>query len=80
MKIIQHKNWTGRECEVSISDAIEDSIDDASYSGGIAEMAHSKIVNVSKIIGKLVQCLHERKLLTDDNVKDMLSWKYTVED
>lgn len=80
MKIIQHKNWTGRECEVSISDAIEGSVDDAGYSGGIAEMAHSKIVSASKIIGKLVQSLYERKLLTDDEVKDMLSWKYDVEE
>lgn len=80
MKIIQHKNWTGRECEVSISDAIEGSVDDDGYSGGIAEMAHSKIVSTSKIIGKLVQSLYEHNLLTDDEVKDMLSWKYDVEE
>lgn len=79
MKIIQHKNWAGRECEVCIATAIEGSVDDAGYSGGIAEIAHSKIVNASKILGKLVQSLHDRKLLTDDEVKDMLNWEYDVE-
>lgn len=67
MKIIQYKDWLGRECEVSISDAIEGSIDDAGYSG-VAEMAHSKIISASQILGKLVQALYERKLLTDNEV------------
>ena len=62
-----------------IATAIEGSVDDAGYSGGIAEIAHSKIVNASKILGKLVQSLHDRKLLTDDEVKDMLNWEYDVE-
>jgi hypothetical protein len=79
MKIIQHKNWSGRQREVSISDAIEGSIDDVGYNG-VSEMAHSKIVNASQILGKLIQNLHESKLLTDDEIKDMLNWKYTVEE
>ena len=80
MKIIKHKNWKRREREVNIAEAIEGSIDYAGYIGGVAEMAHHKIVNVSQILGKLVQNLYERKLLTDNEVKDMLSWEYDLED
>ena len=80
MKIIEYSNWTGRQQEVDIADAIEGSIDDTIEHNGIAETADRKANNCGKMLAKIVQCLHERKLLTDDNVKDMLSWKYTVED
>jgi hypothetical protein len=80
MKIIQHNNWAGREREVSISDAIEGSIDDSVESCGVAEDANHKADNCAKILGMLVQNLHERKLLTDDEIKDMLNWRYTVEE
>lgn len=80
MKIIQHKNWVGIERKVSISDAIEGSIDDSIENNGVAEDASRKADNCGKILGKLVQALYERKLLTDDEIKDMLNWRYTVEE
>lgn len=80
MKIIQHKNWHERECQVDVSEAIEGTISDAADDCGIAEMGNEKANKGAEILGKLVQALHRRNLLTDSEVVDMLGWRYTVED
>lgn len=80
MKIIQNMNWRGRECEVCLVTAIEGTINDAGSDCDIAEMGNEKANKAAEILGKLIQALHKRNLLTDDEVVDMLSWRYTIKE
>lgn len=80
MKIIQNISWHGKECEVCIFTAIEGTISDAADECGIAEMGNEKANKAAEILGKLIQALHRRNLLTDSEVADMIGWRYTVEE
>ncbi len=79
MKIVQDKT-TGRiPKEVSIATAIAGTID-TSFSEGSVERIVDRVRSCSDILCKLVQALHENKHLTDDQVADMLGYRYSVEE
>lgn len=64
---------------VSISEAIQGTIDDASC-GGVAENASAKADEAGKILGQLVEYLHNRNLLTNSEINSMLGCRYTIEE
>lgn len=65
--------------EVSIADAIDGSIDDRLNDGHL-ERVSGKADNAAKMLGQLVQMLHENGCLRDEQVASMLGYRYTVWD
>ena len=49
--------------------------------GGVAERAQSTAENTARALGRLVETLHEKGLLTTDEVQQVLDlWAYEVAD
>lgn len=64
---------------VSISTAVDARIDDGDTHSGIAEAALSNSRNAAGVIGDLIQMLHDKGLLQDEDVKKFIGYSYTVE-
>jgi hypothetical protein len=60
---------------VSIATAVEARIDD-DYDSGVAEHGLSTARNAGSAIGKIVQLLHEKGVLTDEDLKDLVGYSY----
>lgn len=60
---------------VSIADAVDAAIDDA-YGEGVLERGLSTAQNASRCIGKLVQTLYEKGVLSADDLHDFVSSQY----
>lgn len=69
-------SWRNRGDTISIAAAVEARIDD-DYGSGVAEHGLSTAQNAGRAIGLIVQRLHERGLLSDDDLKDFVSFNYT---
>jgi hypothetical protein len=61
---MKFKTWRGQE--VDIATAVEMSLSESE--GGAVENAAATADNVARAFGRLVQILHERGHLSDDNV------------
>ncbi len=65
---------------VSIAAAVDAKIDNADTHEGIAESALSISRNASTAIGELIELLHSKGLLQDEDVKKFIGYSYVVEE
>lgn len=72
MKIIHHY---GKQ-EVSIADAIEGSVD--GYSEDQITLAGQRIDYMARVLGRIVEVLYEDGKLSDQDIRNMLSYKYDI--
>jgi hypothetical protein len=65
---------------VSIAEAVEGSINNRDYVDQIENIQDTLNYTI-KLIGKLIEDLHDNHKLTDDQIKSMLNlYKYNIED
>jgi len=76
---LKYISMSGKIVDVSIADAIEGSID-SSYNGGRIEDIESRLNDLTRLVGKLVEALYDNHKLTDEQLKSMLSWEYKTEE
>lgn len=69
-------SWRGAGETIPLAAAVEARIDD-DFGSGVAERGLSTAQNAGRAIGLIVQRLHERGLLSDDDLKDFVSYNYT---
>ena len=76
---LKYISMSGKIVDVSIADAIEGSID-RSYNGGRIEDIESRLNDLTRLVGTLVEALYDNHKLTDEQLKSMLSWQYKTEE
>lgn len=69
-------SWRNAGKTISLAAAVEARIDD-DFGSGVAENGLATAQNAGRAIGLIVQRLHERGLLSDDDLKDFVSYSYT---
>ena len=74
MRICHHY----RETPVSVAEAIEGSLDGSSYDTGQLEDLQSSQQLIAKMMGAVVEKLHATGSLSDADIVDLLSWRYTA--
>lgn len=67
-----------RDTPVSIAEAIEGSLDGSSYDTGRLEGIQSSQQLIAAMLGAIVERLHAKGALSDADIIDMLSWRYTA--
>lgn len=77
---ITREHWNGEKgrVETSVSDAIEGSVSHTNSEGSI-ERLQEQVDTLAKIVGVVVEALTYNKSLTSDDLANMLSWNYRVE-
>lgn len=77
---IYFKNFGQGKREVSITEAIEDSLDGSNYDFVSIVTIQNTIDNCCKMLGQIAQFLHENNSLTDKNITELLSPYYESEE
>ena len=78
MITVHHKNMSEYSAkEVSIENAIQNSINDAvGYYSGISKTLEEKTNKQSEMLGKLIELLVKKGLMTADELDTFLSYNY----
>lgn len=78
MITVHHKNMSEYSAkEVSIENAIQNSINDAvGYYSGISKTLEEKTNKQSEMLGKLIELLVKKGLMTADELDQFLSYNY----
>ena len=63
---------------VTIEAAIVGSLDERSYGTGTVEGLRDDVDSVQKMLGQIVSKLHDKGVLGDADVVDLLNWRFSA--
>ena len=72
MKVIRNGSYVTERVYESIEDYTEAELDSSQFANGLVEAAASTAANNSRAIGRLVDCLYGKGILTADEVLEVV--------